>query len=179
MFLVPQLSYGDSWASATPIVAASPDGERLVRIIPGDSIGDTLGFEGVAKGAFARATFFHHDGARNAYIATHEADLLNPVSPVDAFVNNAGILVTLDNWHNMGYGAVVVIYRVDGKVLKQYSLEDLYTDERIREISLSVSSRWWRAQEIDPWINARELWLTDAFGGEFRFDLENGSYTYE
>lgn len=36
--------------------------------------------------------------------------LLNPVAPMEYFVTDGGFLMTLDNWHNMGYSKVVVIY---------------------------------------------------------------------
>ena len=39
---------------------------------------------------------------------------------------NDGTLVTLDNWHNVGYGDIVVIYAPDGRARKRYRLADLY-----------------------------------------------------
>ncbi len=179
VLLVPIQLRGDSWAAATPIAVASPDGDRLVRVEPGDSLGDTVGFAGANKGSFARATYYFRNEAEDTYNPIRSIDLKNPISPVDVHLNNAGVLVTLDNWHNMGYGSVIVIFDRDGRLLKSYELEDIYSENRINEILHSVSSRWWRCQSVKPWINDGEFWLMDSFGGEFRFDLNNGSYEYE
>ncbi|NNC77125.1 MAG: hypothetical protein HKN77_04125, partial [Woeseiaceae bacterium] len=56
---------------------------------------------------------------------------------------------------------------------------DLYEIDRIRNITHSVSSRWWRCNQVEAWMNDREFVLTDAFGGVFRFDLQSGDYTYD
>lgn len=99
----------------------------------------------------------------------------NPISPVDVFLNNVGILVTLDNWHNVGYGKVIVIYDRDGRVINGYGLEGLLMATEIQQVLTSVSSRWWRCGSVQPWINDGELWLGDSIGGEFRFDMATGS----
>lgn len=176
---LPLQSRADSWAAATPKVVASPDGETLVRVEPGESLGDTVGFAGAGKGAFARATYYRRNTDNGNYEPARTISLDNPVSPVDTYLNNAGILVTLDNWHNAGYGKVVVIYDRDGKLLRSYELEDLYSESAVGRILTSVSSRWWRCASVMPWISDGEFWLRDSFGGEFRFDLSTGNYTYE
>jgi hypothetical protein len=53
------------------------------------------------------------------------------VAPVDFFVSNTGEFVTLDNWNNRGYGAVLVLYRADGKLVRSYKLSDLFTKKEI------------------------------------------------
>ncbi len=59
---LPNLSSGDSWVQATTSGELSPDAERLVRIIPGNSWGDTYGFSGAKKGAYARAIYYERTG---------------------------------------------------------------------------------------------------------------------
>ncbi len=46
--------------------------------------------------------------------------LVNSVAPVDVAVSDRGdYVVTLDDWHGMGYGdSVVVIYRSDGRIVR-------------------------------------------------------------
>jgi len=62
---------------------------------------------------------------------------------VAVYVSNHGDLVTLDNWHNEGYGAVLVLYHWDGKIVKSYQLADLFSKKEIDSFPMSVSSIWW------------------------------------
>ena len=116
-------AHADSWVSpqVTEVFSASPD--HFVRIIPGNSIGDTVGFAGAAKGAYAAAEFYRRQSDRS-YRLMQTATLLNPVAPVDFFVTNNGQLATIDNWHNRGYGSVVALYDANGKLVKAYALAD-------------------------------------------------------
>jgi len=66
--------------------------------------------------------------------------LLNPVAPVEFFVSDQGYLITLDNWHNMGYGKVLALYGPDGAPIKSYELKDLFSEEEISRFEHSVSS---------------------------------------
>ena len=50
-----------------------------------------------------------------SYRLAATAPLLNPVAPVDFFVTDRGFLITLDNWHNLGYGKVVAFYTAELK----------------------------------------------------------------
>jgi len=65
------------------------------------------------------------------------------VAPVDFFVSNTGEFVTLDNWNNRGYGAVLVLYRADGKLVRSYKLSDLFTKKESGSFPMSVSSISW------------------------------------
>ena len=77
------------------------------------------------------------------YQLQREIDLLNPVAPVDFFVSNAGELVTLDNLHNRGYGAALVLYRPNGELVTSYKLSNLFTQKEIASFPMSVSSITW------------------------------------
>jgi hypothetical protein len=169
---------GDSWSGPTVKAVISSDGNRIVRVEPGESIGYTVGFAGEPKGSFALATYYERAPVADAYQPYLQISLQNPVAPVDILLSDSGILVTLDNWHNMGYGFVVVIFDKDGKIVKSYKLEDLYTEENIAKISHSVSSRWWRCATSEPRIQSDSLRVTDTIGGEFMFDLHDGSFDY-
>jgi hypothetical protein len=156
----------------------SPDGNRIARVEPGESVGDTYGFASAAKGPFSQATYYERDPASDTYKPYLQITLQNPVAPVDVLLNDNGVLVTLDNWHNLGYGSIVVIFDKSGKIVKSYELEDLYSKEKIGEITHSVSSRWWRCATDDPRINSASLWVADNVGGQFKFNLADGSYIY-
>jgi hypothetical protein len=132
----------DDWPGAQVREVFSRDRQYFVRITPGDSWGETWGFAGAKKGKHARADFFRQQSDKS-YRLQQSIDLLNPVAPVDFFVSNRGDLVTLDNWHNRGYGAVLALYRADGKLLKNYKLADLFPKKEIDSFPHSVSSIMW------------------------------------
>lgn len=168
----------DDWPGATVKAVASQDGATVVRMIPGTSIGDTYGFAGAPKGAFASAQWFRFRD--NRYELYQAARLVNPVAPIHVAVANDGTLITLDNWHNVGFGDVVAIYAPDGKPRKKYRLEDLYPAAALDTIQRSVSSIWWRCVGIDPRVERDgTLQVHDTLGGRFTFHLGNGAYTYE
>lgn len=168
----------DSWKSATVKAVVSENGTTIVRVIPGASIGDTYGFAGAAKGKFASAQWFRF--RENRYEPYQTMQLINPVAPINVAVANDGTVITLDNWHNVGYGDVVAIYAPNGKLRKKYRLDDLYTEAVIKKIKRSVSSIWWRCVTDHLYIEGNDtLEIDDTLGGRFRFQLKDGAYTYE
>lgn len=168
----------DSWPAATVKAVTSENAQTVVRVTPGSSIGDTYGFVGAPKGEFASAQWFRFREDR--YELYQTARLVNPVAPVQIAVANDGALVTLDNWHNVGFGDVVVIYAPDGKLRSKYRLEDLFSAGAIEKIKRSVSSIWWRCVGLDPLV-ARNgtLRIDDALGGRFTFEIATGKYTHD
>jgi hypothetical protein len=152
-----------------------------VRVIPGDSWGEAVGFEGAPKGKHARAEFYRLDEAGAAFTRERGQELLNPVAPVFIMVTDDGALVTLDNWHNAGYGPVLVLYAPSGEVVKSYALKDLYTEEQIRQLPISVSSIWWRCSSQPPGIEGggETLAFTDALSQRVSVDLATGAVTFE
>lgn len=139
-----QIAQADSWAAAREITVQS--GNRLyhARIVPGASLGDTWGFSGAQRGEYARAVL-GGPGIRDHMTFT----LLNPIAPVEAVLLDDGSLMTFDNWHNMGYGKVVVLYDRAGKVVWSHELEDVFSEDLLRSIPHSVSSRWWRKAPLE------------------------------
>ena len=171
-------TFADSWVTVTSKTAVSDDGNLLVRVEPGDSWGDLVGFQGANIDKYARASYYRRDETKDIYEKYLEIGLPNPVAPDDILINNEGILVTLDNWHNAGYGKIVVIYDINGEIIRSYELADLYSEETIQKIVHSVSSIWWRCTTTNPIINSRIAWISDSLGGHFEFDLEGGTFTY-
>ena len=77
----------DSWVAPQVREVFSASRDHFVRVIPGKSVGDTIGFAGAAKGAYAAAEYYQRQPDRS-YRLTATATLLNPVAPVDIFVTN-------------------------------------------------------------------------------------------
>lgn len=177
--LIPSALRADDWPGAQAKNVFSNDGRRFVRIIPGASWGDVVGFQGAKKGEYARGLFYALQDDRS-YRLLADVALINPVAPVDAVVSNRGELVTFDNWHNFGFGAVVAVYGPVGALRASYTLENLYDAAKLSVIPRSMSSRWWRCQPIgfvDP-PDETSIYVREYLGGEFVFSLTRPSFTY-
>jgi len=145
-------------------------------VVPGDSWGDTEGFKGAPKGTYAKATFYHRktDGS---YGLGATLTLLNPVAPVEFFVTDQGNLITLDNWHNRGYGKVLVLYGPDGSPIKSYELKDLFLEEEIRQFDHSVSSIAWHKGPAYLQMDQKALYISlDDLGTDLILDATLGTY---
>jgi hypothetical protein len=167
----------DSWPGPVVDEVFSASRDYFVRVVPGESLGDTFGFASAKKGKYATAEFYRRE-ADKSYRLTGTATLRNPIAPVSFFVANDGRLATVDNWHNRGYGAVVAIYASDGKVTRAYALADLFSAEEIEAFSHSVSSVQWHDGPV--YINAdqRTLYLMVRSGADLVFGLESGRYAF-
>ena len=169
----------DDWPAARIATVFSEDGSRFVRIIPGESVGDLIGFEGSKRGAYARALYYEIQPDRS-YRLVVESSLMNPVAPVDMLLSNSGYLIAFDNWHNVGYGKVVAIYGPDGEPVASWELDRLYDKSRIRSITMSVSSRWWRCAPFH-FVDLKEqtkVYVRESLGGYFVFELPTGKFEY-
>jgi len=167
----------DDWPGSQTKEVFSASREYFVRVIPGESLGDTFGFAREKKGKYAAAEFYRRHQDRS-YRLVAEAVLLNPVAPVEFFVSNDGRLATIDNWHNVGYGKVVSIFDSRGKVVQSYELSDLFQDEEIKAFGRSVSSIHWRNGPAYIRQDQKTLLITVKSGGDFLFGLETGRFKY-
>ena len=172
-----QEAAADSWASAQIKEVFSPSRDHFVRVIPGESLGDTVGFAGEKKGKFASAEFYRR-GQDLGYRLVARATLANPIAPVDFFVSDGGRLATLDNWHNLGYGKVVSLYDSNGQLVRSYDLRDLFQSDEISAFPHSVSSIQWRSGPAYIRQDQKTLLVTVKSGGDFLFGLESGQYKY-
>ncbi len=179
LLLLAQGAIADDWPGPQVVTVFSEDGTRFVRVKPGESLGDTMGFAGAKKGEYAHGLFYELQADRSYRLASDVA-LLNPIAPVDLLLSNSGHLITFDNWHNAGYGKVVAIYGSTGQPVASWSLEQLYSPEQIDSIRQSISSRWWRCHPfhfVDPKEQTKVV-VREALGGEFVFELSTGKFTY-
>lgn len=69
--------------------------------------------------------------------------------PVDAVLFNDGSLLTLDHWHQLGFGNVATLYTRDGKVRWTKMLADLIGKRLAEKAPHSVSSIWWRKMPLE------------------------------
>jgi hypothetical protein len=168
----------DQWLRAEVREQSSPNGQFSIRVVPGDSLGDVVGFSGSPKGKFATAEWYKSTNGNREKLRT--ITLLNPVAPVDFLVTDFGALITLDNWHNLGYGNMLVVYSPSGEVVKKYSLGELYSNRDILQFARSASSVLWRCNSASPPIlnSPAELWVDDTIGGRLIVRADTGSIEY-
>lgn len=148
LILASQVVRTDSWPPPVIKEVFSASRDWFVRVTPGKSLGDTVGFAGSPKGPYATAEFYRRQPSDRSYRLQTTITLLNPVAPVDFLVTDRGYLVTFDNWHNRGYGQVVASYSPAGKTAASYALKDLFTPDEIGAFVHSVSSIPWRAAPL-------------------------------
>jgi hypothetical protein len=170
-------AHADDWAAPQVREVFSTSRDHFVRVTPGTSWGDTTGFAGAAKGAYATAEFFHR-GSDGSYRPIARTTLLNPVAPVEFFVSNDGRLVTLDNWHNRGYGTAVAVYAANGTVVKAYTLADIFTAQEIEAFPHSVSSIHWHKGPAYINKDERTFYLMIRSGDDLVLGLETGRFAF-
>ncbi len=175
IFAAPALA--DSWANPMVREVFSASRNHFVRVTPGNSLGDVVGFAGAEKGAFARAEFYRRQPDRS-YRLMATTTLVNPVAPVEYFVSDEGRLVTLDNWHNRGYGKVLALYDAGGGLVKAYALTDLFAKDEIDSSPHSVSSIAWHLGPVTINKDQRTLYLMVASGRDLVLGLETGRYAF-
>jgi hypothetical protein len=137
----------DDWPAAQIKEVFSQSREWFVRVTPGDSLGETYGFAGAPRGKHATAEFYRRASNRS-YRLAQEITLQNPIAPVLFLVTDRGYLLTLDNWHNMGFGKAVASYSPDGRLVFASELKDLFSPEEIDGFRRTVSSIWWRTETV-------------------------------
>jgi hypothetical protein len=80
----------------------------------------------------------------NGYEHVAAFPLLNRIAPERVLVSTNGDLVTIDNWREAGVGDnVVALYRKDGTLVKQYSLEQLMSADHIQTLPHTITTIWW------------------------------------
>jgi hypothetical protein len=124
--------------------------------------------------AHARSEHYRRQEDRS-YRLVAECELANPVAPTDFLVTDSGFLVTVDNWHNLGFGTVLASYAPDCKRIAALQLSDLFSPEEIAAMRHSVSSIHWRHPAVYVRTDRRSIQLTvDQQGAGIVFEPESG-----
>jgi hypothetical protein len=167
---------GDSWPAAQVREVFSKSREWFVRVTPGTSVGELVGFAGAPKGKRATATFYQLASDRS-YRPRAEITLPNPVAPVLFLVTDRGYLFTLDNWHNMGYGKVLASYGPDGRTVFASELADVFSRDEIGKFRTSVSSIWWRTETVYVREGQQTIYVAlDDKGRDLIVEVETGRW---
>jgi hypothetical protein len=168
----------DSWPNPQVKEAFSASRDWFVRVTPGSNVGETVGFAGAPKGKQAAAEFYLRAPDRS-YRLSKEITLENPVAPVLFLVTDRGYLVTLDNWHNMGYGKSVASYAPDGRTVMALELKDIFPAADIETSRTSVSSIWWRTETIYVRDGQQSVYVgLDNKGSELILEPETGQWQH-
>lgn len=150
-------AYADSWMPPSKQAYLSPDVSARLTVIPSDLESSLAYFEDKvagrepagapagAKGNTATAAL-ERRSASGRWQTAWSKPLVNEVAPVDVVVANGGDgFATLDNWHSVGHGPnAIVIYRGDGTLVRQLSLNEIFPDWFVAALPHSVSSISWR-----------------------------------
>jgi hypothetical protein len=175
--LLASLAHADSWARPRIREVFSESRDHFVRILPGESLGDTVGFAGEKQGRYATAEFYRRARDRS-YQLVAQVSLLNPVAPVEVLVADSGHVVAVDNWHNVGYGKVVAIYDAHGTLIRAYELRELFQPTEIQRFPQSVSSIHWRHGPVYIRPDQTTALITVSSGADVLFGLETGQFKY-
>ncbi len=181
-------AWADSWASPTTQEYRSSNDKYVARVVPAwaerrDLAPTVTVFEDNTEAGQQRWT----------------ATLSNNVSPVEAIVSDDGkFVVTLDNWHRVGYGEDVVAFYGKGGQIKKYSLEAITGDiaeglgagRFYQRFDHSVSSRWWRGRSLmffdgagdstsfGIWLNWAKQWFVWRLSDGSRVQLAGDVLKY-
>ena len=107
------------------------------------------------------------------------AELVNKQMPCEAVVSMDGHLVTLNEWANVGFHNAVVIYDLNGKLVKSYSLDELLTKDDVEKVERSKSSRYWNRGARYYFLRApARLYILLSWHKALEFSLESGAFRY-
>ena len=165
----------DSWPAAQVKEVFSASREWFVCVVPGTSVGETVGFAGAPKGKHATAEFYRRAPDRSYRLAA-KITLQNPVAPVLFLVTDRGYLLTLDNWHNMGFGKAVASMRPRRLVFAS-ELKDVFSESEVNAFKRSVSSIWWRTETVYVREGHQTIYIAmDDKGRELIVEPETGRW---
>jgi len=150
----------------------------VVRVTPGASLGELVGFAGAPRGTHMRWLPSSVGGSRTGRIANSERSSSRiPFAPVAFLVTDRGYLVTLDNWHNRGYGKAVAAYSPEGDVVAAWELRDLFLPGEIGGFQHSVSSITWRRDTVYVREGQQSVYVAlDEKGGELIVEVGTGRW---
>ena len=176
LLLFATLLLGDSWMLPRLVTVWSPSSNYVAQVTTGSG-----GYFGDYERAITNrernaSAIVSRCPAPSITNVVWSGKLINPVAPVEVYVSDGGYLVTMDNWHEVGYGAVVAIYNPTGRLLRHWSLQELFKPEELLRLTHSVSSIWWHSAKA-YFVGGTETnaLVVPAVGKEFVFGLTDGT----
>ena len=175
------LANADIGLHPKPIGISSPQGSIVVRIIPGIMPGQHSHSKTERSKKFmspsAKAKYYYLDENFN-YDTQQIINLVNPQSPSLAYIFESGELVTVDNWPSVGVDPVIVVYQPDGTILKKYNLSEIYSEEQIKQFTVTALSRLWRCPTALPYQVGDKLSVFDVLGGRLDISVSTDEFIY-
>jgi hypothetical protein len=150
----------DTWATPKPRDYTSPSRNRTFKVVPPQNW-----LFGQAQG-----TLVLH-GKQGKDRTLWQRKLVN--LPHQAFVSDhSDHVVTIDTYGRLGYQHSLVLYGKDGKVLADYQLEDLLSDEESRRhVVRTASSQRWANGKFGFSADGKEFVARLDWGKVIRIDL--------
>lgn len=123
-------SLPDRWGPPKPAIYVSDDRRTALEVVPRYS--DRM--------LQVRGTVFvlADDGTRKTLWSKSLRNM-----PLFALVTNSGRVATFDEYGAAGAEHALVLYGVDGGLVKDWSLKQFLKGEEYDRVPASVSSRWW------------------------------------
>lgn len=160
VILVSSSLFADDSEPLIPRILVSPDTSIFVRVDR------------------AEAKYYRRDSKTDSYNMYLKVDLPSRYSPADVFVDNDGTVVLLDEWGSIGFETVVSVLDPKGKLVRSFSLEDIYTELAISDVPTTSSNRWWRNQQSTPRFTKEGFMVSDCFANKIFFDVADGSLSH-
>jgi len=94
--------------------------------------------------------------------------------------DDAQYVVTMDSHGRVGYEHSLVIYGKNGRLIRDFALEDLLTEPELEKVPTSVSSRWWsQAGQFAFDENQEYLLIKLQTGTRLKVQLKTGKVQRE
>jgi hypothetical protein len=160
-------AFADKWFPAPPSIHAAPGGTFGFKVIPD--------FHARAD-AQARGVLFTLDETGRE-IVVWDKPLVN--TPARVIVQGDGKhIVTVDTYQQFGSDHALVIYGEQGKVVADFKLEDLLTQDEIdKNVSKTVAFRYWTEKaDVHTVPEFNRVDITLAWGRTIKINLTTGKF---
>lgn len=116
--------------------------------------------------------FKHINGIR--VVVWHRV-LPNPIAPAYAIVSDTGkYVITFNDWDRHGYEHSIVVFGNDSKLLYQFSLEDILTEEEFSKVKIDyLGQRYW-SQGKGIINEAKDILIVDTVASQKQICLKEG-----
>jgi hypothetical protein len=165
LFCLAPAASADRWGPPERLRALSPSGRFEARVQPTGESG-------------ARLRVWRRTLPRPSL--GYDVRVVNERSPVSLAVSEAGHVLTLDEWGALGHEHAMVLYAPDGRVLKDYTLEDFLSASELEDkVMYTVSSRRWLHLTESVQADDKAFRLSTRWGEGLIVSLADGAVERE